>query len=106
MYQRLVAYKNEHNDTNGPQYYNKDPQLGVWVSTQRYVHRNKKMIEEQKGLLNSIGFVWEPSTKNKAPWEEMHQRLVAYKNEHKDTNVKTSQADTAGLAAQSIPKSG
>ena len=47
------------------------------------------MTEEHKRLLNSIGFVLEVSTKtkNKAPWEEMYQRLVAYKKEHMHTRV-------------------
>jgi len=36
MYQRLVAYKTEHKDTNVPQSYKKDPKLGKWVNAQRY----------------------------------------------------------------------
>jgi len=57
MYQRLVAYKMVHNDTNVLQRYKKDPRLGKWVSTQRY--NSQTLTEERKRLLNSIDFVWE-----------------------------------------------
>jgi len=87
MYQRLLAYKKEHKDTNVPQKYKEDQKLARWVGTQRAVHRNKTMMEGHERLLNSIGFAWELSTRNKAPWEEMYQRLIAYKKEHKDTSV-------------------
>jgi len=89
MYQRLVVFKKEHKHTQVPTKYKEDPQLGEWVSTQRAVHRNKKMTEERRHLLDSVGFVWELSKKNKAPWEEMYQCLVAYKTEHMHTNVST-----------------
>jgi len=89
-YQRLVAYKKEHNDTRVPMRYKEDPQLGRWVRNQRANHRLKKMTEERKYLLNSIGFVWEFSTKNKPTWEEMYKRLVAYKKEHNSTRVPTA----------------
>ena len=56
-YQRLVAYKKEHKHTNVPQRDRKDPQRGRWVSKQRFLYRNKKMTEERKRLLDSVGFV-------------------------------------------------
>ena len=85
MYQRLVVYNKEHNHTMVPMQIKEDLQLGRWVFVQRYLHRDKKMTEERKRLLDSIGFAWELSTKNKATWKEMYQRLVAYKKEHKRT---------------------
>ena len=72
MYQRLVVYKKEHKDTNVPSKYKEDPKLGQWVPNQRFAYWNKKMTEERKRLLDSIGFLWELSTKNKATWEEMY----------------------------------
>ena len=59
MFQRSVAYKKEHNDTNAPQRYNKDSH--VW---------------DKKSLRNST-----------ATWEEIYQQLVAYKTDHGDTCV-------------------
>ena len=88
MYQRLVAYKSEHNgNTNVPYSYDQDPQLGEWVSTQRKAYRSAKMTTERASLLNSLGFDW-GSPRNEHSWDEMYQRLVAYKNERGgDTNV-------------------
>jgi len=86
MYQRLVAFKKEHNDTNVPNKYKEDPQLANWVYTQRAAKINKTMTEERNCLLNSIGFVWDGKART-AMWERMYQRLVAYKIEHKDTRV-------------------
>jgi len=87
MYKRLVAYKKEHNDTNVPKRYKADPQLGDWVNMQRYFWREKKITEERKQLLDSIGLKCDLSAKSIAAWEEMYKRLVEYKNEHKKTNV-------------------
>jgi len=67
MYQRLVAYKKEHKDTRVHKGYNKDPKLGSWVSSQRTLYRDKKITEECKHVLNSVGFGWDVRT----PWEEM-----------------------------------
>ena len=83
MYHRLVAYKKDHKDTEVPTRYGLDPQLGIWANNQRALNRKKKMMtKERKRLLNSVGFAWKLSTRNKAPWEEMYQRLVSYNKEH------------------------
>ena len=89
MYQRLVEYKKEYKDTKAPAFCKKDPKLGRWVYNQRSTYRNKKMMEERKQRLDSIGFVWELSTRNKATWEEMYKRLVAYKKEQNTSQVLT-----------------
>ena len=49
------------------------------------------MTEESKLILGSIGFVRELSTNQQATWEEMYQRLVAYKKEHTSICTKVSQ---------------
>ena len=84
MYQRLVAYKNEHNgDAKVPRRYEQDPQLGHWVHTQRRFYKEAKMSDERFNLLDSIGFDWEHKPGSpQISWNEMYQRLVAYKNEH------------------------
>ncbi|OEU05934.1 HA-domain-containing protein, partial [Fragilariopsis cylindrus CCMP1102] len=58
MYQRLVAYKKQHESTTVPQRYAADPQLGIWVSEQRRYYNNKQLSTERTNLLESIGFVW------------------------------------------------
>ena len=72
---RLVAYKKEHNDTIVPRGYNKDPQLGRWVDTQRRYYKKNKMTERHKHLLDSVGFVWDARAlgTTTAKWEEMYQ---------------------------------
>jgi len=87
MYQRLVAYKKEHKDTNVPRTSKEDPKLGVWVDTQRTAYKTNKISAERIRLLDSVGFGGGFSTKNKSTWENMCQRLVAYKREHNDTSV-------------------
>ena len=85
----LVEYEQEHNNTKVPSTYQNKSKLGPWIRKQRSTYKDKKMTEEHKQLLDSIGFEWDSSTKikYKAAWEEMYQRLVAYKKEHKHTKV-------------------
>ena len=90
MYERLVAYEKEYKTTSVPTKYKIDPQLGRWVSRQRCMYRDKRMTEDRQSLLDSIGFdVPDFSMTNKATYEEMYRRLVAYKKEYKTTNVPT-----------------
>ena len=59
MYKRLIDYKNFHGTTNVKVRDEEDPQLGMWVSNQRRDFKNKKILSEREGLLNSIGFDWD-----------------------------------------------
>jgi hypothetical protein len=88
MFKSLVAYKKEHKSSNVPRRYEKDPKLGKWISHQRefYADNNSKISVERIRRLDSIGFVWKIG-KEVVPWVEMYQRLVAYKKQHKSTNV-------------------
>jgi hypothetical protein len=52
----------------------------------------KKMLDSRFDLLNSIRFVWNVLDNQ---WDEMFQRLIAYKNQHGSTLVpKGYEADT------------
>ncbi|OEU07253.1 hypothetical protein FRACYDRAFT_197864 [Fragilariopsis cylindrus CCMP1102] len=84
MFQRLVRYKEEHHTTIVPDRYEKDPKLGRWVSHQRTYYNKKGIPVERVKRLDSIGFVWNPLDEQ---WMEMYQKLVAYKKEHRSTNV-------------------
>ena len=65
--------------------YPADPQLGVWCHNQRSLARKGRLAAERIARLNALGFSWEP---NDALWEEMYQRLVAYRAGHGgDCNV-------------------
>jgi hypothetical protein len=85
MFQRLVAYKKQYKSTNVSHKYTEDPQLGQWVNNQRQSHKKKELSVDRTSLLDSIAFVWE--IYEVLPWKEMYQRLVAYKNHNKTTNV-------------------
>jgi hypothetical protein len=80
MFQRLIAYKTEHNTTRVPRQFKKDPQLGLWVFTQRRCCKEKYCV----GLLNNIDFEWDARTDS---WNEMYCRLIAYKKIHNSTQV-------------------
>ena len=76
-------------DIKVPQCYNDGPHLAKWVSTQCSAYKNKMMAEESRHLLDSIVFVWDGSAPgtSTATWEEMYQRLVAYKKKHKNNII-------------------
>jgi len=81
MYDRLVAYREEHGDAKVPAIYDRDPQLGKWVRSQRANYKNKKLSEERTRELNSIGFDWVLPRGSHRSWDKMYQRLIAYNND-------------------------
>lgn len=76
MYGRLVAFKKKYGTTQVPCGWKTDPQLAIWVSTQRRDCKKQDRINR----LNEIDFVWNH-------WREMYGRLVAYKEKHGSTEV-------------------
>jgi len=62
MFDKLKLYKADHGgDTNVPQGYNPDPQLGTWVNTQRTQYQkvnNGSLTTERINRLDEIGFEW------------------------------------------------
>merc|ERR1712146_325551 len=81
MYDRLVAYREEHGDAKVPAIYDRDPQLGKWVRSQRANYKNKKLSEERTRELNSIGFDLVLPRGSHRSWDKMYQRLIAYNND-------------------------
>ena len=84
MFEKLKAYKREHGDCLVPQRYNKDRALGLWVTRQRTERKANRLTAERKAKLDSIGFVWEPDEQK---WNEMFEKLKAYKRNHGDCLV-------------------
>jgi hypothetical protein len=82
MYNRLVAYKEEHNSTVVPQKNSWDPELGAWVDVQR--RGRYDMSDQRIALLNRVGFEWDP---NDTKWNEMYERLLTYKVVNGSTRV-------------------
>ena len=88
MFQELVAYKEKHKNTMVPSQYEEDPKLGRWVSTQRNFFKKNELPKERLDQLNSIDFVWRVRKKSKnVKWDDMFQKLVAYKKAYKHTLV-------------------
>lgn len=56
MYGHLMLYKTKFGSTRVPNQWEKDPQLGTWVKTQRRICRESYRIH----LLNVIEFDWNP----------------------------------------------
>jgi hypothetical protein len=95
MFEKLVQYKKQHKDTKVSKRDDEHSQivgctkLGSWVATQRTGYRNNKLLPNRIDLLDSIGFDWEgvKSATYQIKWMNMFQKLVAYKEKHKDTKV-------------------
>jgi len=60
-FKELIQFNEEHGHCNVPQKYKANPELGLWVTTQRTAKKNqngKKITEEQINRLEGIGFKW------------------------------------------------
>jgi hypothetical protein len=92
MFNRLVAYKKEHNTTNvSRRQHRKDARLGRWVYQQREEKKrktNKKMTEDKIQLLNSLDFDWGITTRPpNTPWNEMYEQLAEYYRKNQSTKL-------------------
>ncbi|CAE8588611.1 unnamed protein product [Polarella glacialis] len=88
-FQQLEAYKAEHEHSAVPaDHVTADGfHLGAWVARQRMLKRGTASGELDAGqieMLNDLGFVWEPQSFH---WEQMFERLKAYKADHGDVLV-------------------
>jgi len=96
MYQRLVAYKLEHNNTIVPYIYDLDSQLEYWVDRQRQRNKKKTIAKEQARLLNSIGFVWVAGKRYARTQSPSSSAAVAIRRSKRgDSNNKVLQNDNS-----------
>ena len=81
---KLVAYKEQHGDTNVPQSY-EDKKLAIWVKNTR-THYWKMQQGEPSPMtqLEEEGFVWDVRANI---WNIHYQKLVKYKEVHGTTKV-------------------
>ena len=84
MYQKLVAYRNQHSTTNVP---SKFGSLGLWVHLQRRLQNRSRLLDERYSLLVSINFNWKDGARPRTNWFHMYERPVEYKKEHNNANV-------------------
>ncbi|OEU08115.1 hypothetical protein FRACYDRAFT_196883, partial [Fragilariopsis cylindrus CCMP1102] len=81
MFQKLVAYKDMHENCMVPSHYQEDLKLGHWVSRQRKKYKNDSLLPNRLTLLNSIDFewVWIGSVKRKKSQDNDDSGLSSFK---------------------------
>ena len=85
MMGRLTKFYNEHGHPNVPSRFPEDPRLAQWVKNQR-TYRDRKTLEKSKiDRLDALGFVWRFKKRN--DWDEMCERLIAFKEVNGHCNV-------------------
>lgn len=106
MFQRLIAYKEEHGHCLVPYRYPQDRRLGKWgkfgfmlldfsrmmltrstaVSAQRTIRKGMSsqaveattVKQDRIHRLDVIGFQWTPSERSQVPWEHRYQELCSF----------------------------
>jgi hypothetical protein len=84
MFAELKRYKERFGDCEVPDKWNENPQLGIWVGTQRTRQKKGTLSIDRKSRLDEIGFVWDPL---EAAWENMFAELKCYADKHGHCNV-------------------
>jgi Helicase associated domain len=109
MFRQLIQYREKHGDCLVPSRCEENVRLGKWVETQRYEYTKMKRAEQtgemeaakstpssrltadRQRKLESIGFEWTVKNKMKRyydkKWEEIFERLLAYKQKFGNTRV-------------------
>ena len=85
--EQLKAYKQVEGHCNVPQKYEANPQLGLWVATQRRVYKKGKLSKERIESLQGIGFEWELRRYVRLTWEERFNQLLQFKEKFGHCNV-------------------
>lgn len=85
MYHKLVRFRKKYGHARVPWRWKPNPQLGQWVSRTRL--EQHELTEAQVELLNKTDFDWHIIHKNPVPWNEMFERLVAFKRNYGHTRV-------------------
>ena len=95
----LKAFGSKYGHCNASRYhenYLENPQLVIWVSTQRALYKKGNMMVERVHRLEEIGFVWDVTVAN---WENWFSELKAYKDKYGDCNVPQSYKENPRLGS-------
>jgi len=103
-YKNLLDFKEANGHCNVPQFYKKDPELGVWVMTQRTQYRyraqGKKshLHEAREVVLRDAGFDW-GKRYVQTPWDVRLEQLINFQNEYgADASVSSIRSHDPQLA--------
>jgi len=81
-YEELKKFHDDHGHSSVPL----GNALGKWVYLQRRLRTENRLSSDKVGILDSLGFSWDLTTKN-CDWKDMFDRLVTYKNRNGDCFV-------------------
>ena len=94
QFEKLKLYKEENNHCRVPHRYKKDQSLAQWVSTQRSLYHQGRLLPEKLTELDSIQFEWRISmrpqhntSKEDDLWLIHYNDLVEFQKEHEHCNV-------------------
>jgi hypothetical protein len=82
--EKLVKFKRIYGHCMVPFRYEQDKSLGIWVSMQRKYHKNNKLRQDRKTILDQIGFAWKADDyrtfkPDDKLWRQQYEKLVEYK---------------------------
>ena len=80
----LKLFQSEHGHCRIPARWENNPKLGRWVSVNRILHSQEKLLPDRVARLEALGFDWEPFT---SYWEKHFSMLQSFKNKHGHCNV-------------------
>ncbi len=83
MFGQLELFKKAHGHCNPPKRFEEDPKLGHWAQGQRENFQANKLSPDRIERLRALGFTFNPFD---ARWEEMFDRLQAFKKAHGHCN--------------------
>ncbi|MCE9541978.1 MAG: Helicase associated domain protein [Verrucomicrobia bacterium] len=81
---KLVKFKEEHGHSRIARDYSSDPQLGIWVQSQRNNYSKRILSANRIARLEAIDFEWDPLSSD---WERNFVMLFSYRSEHGDCRV-------------------
>jgi hypothetical protein len=104
-FEELEAFKAQHGHCTVPVRDTKNKSLGVWVSTQRTMHRKMRQGQESYlnperiQLLSGLGFKFVVAPTPVLPWNERLEQLFHFHREHGHCNVPQKYETKTGLGA-------
>ena len=91
QYGKLLEFKRQNGHSVVPQVYEQDKAFGRWVNTQRTFHRNSRLQQGRKELLDEIEFVWKVDlagvSGDAENWHLQYEKLVQFKQKNDHCSV-------------------